>query len=78
MVLFVLSKLLSGRQCMLEKEGGNSVPYSPLVGSLPGSSYISANVAGQCGQAERGSEILLLNHPQFLVAGLLRAMRWSW
>lgn len=77
MVLFVLSKL-SGRQCMLEKEDGNSVPYSPLVGSLPGSPYISANVAGQCGQAKRDSKILLLNHSQFLMAGMLRAMGWSW
>lgn len=68
----------SRKGCILEKRGGQLCPLLPIRRLAPrlcltnlGCNHISANVAGQCGQAERGSEISLPNHPQFLVAGML-------
>lgn len=78
LILFSLQADFIQEGGVCQRKGGSSCPLLPIMRLLPrlsftnlGCNYINANVAGQCDQAARGSEILLLNHALFLVAGVL-------
>ena len=83
LVLFSLSRQTAPSKGIHVREKGVQLcPLFPIRRLLPklslanmGYNYINASVAGQCGQAARGSEISLLSHS---VPGSRDAGRMGW